>query len=173
MRLISSLALIALIGCSTDPYPMPADPPNSRGYGPASVGMPVYMTVLYLEPRPGDRIELLGAEPIGVEAGAEVEFFLSRPVQTPDGDRTIGEQREPLAGAVIETDAGASAGPDNSVGILAEIVADRPGRYELSSVRLRYRINGGNERISEGIDTVLTACVDEPAPTTCEEIEDE
>lgn len=174
MRLLLALAIGGLLAaCSSDPYPLPADPPSARTYGPASVGGAVFTTVLYREPRPGDRIELLGAEPIGVEPGAEVRFYVTRPVLMPNGDRVIGEQREPLVGAIIETESGAAAGPDNTVGILAEITADRPGRYELATVRLRYRINGGNERSGEGIDVALTACVDEPAPATCEEIEEE
>jgi len=174
MRSLAALTLIGLLAaCSSDPYPLPADPRNSRAYSPASVGGAVYVTVLYLEPRPGDRIELLGAEPIGVEPGADVRFYLSRSVLMEDGDRVIGEQRGPLVGAIVETAAGASAGPDNAVGIVAEIVADRPGRYELVSVRLHYRINGGSERIGEGIDVALTACIDDPAPATCDEVVDE
>jgi hypothetical protein len=169
-----ALALSGLFAaCSSDPYPLPADPPNARAYGPASVGGAVFTTVLYLEPRPGDRIELLGAEPIGVEPGAEVRFYLSRPVAMPDGTQVIGEQREPLVGAIVETAAGASAGPDNVVGIVAEIVAARPGRFEITSVRLRYRVNGGNERTGEAMDVILTACIDDPAPRTCDEIADE
>ena len=53
------------------------------------------------------------------------------------------------------------------------LVADRPGRYELTNVRLRYRVNGGPERVGDGIDVVWTVCADDPKPAVddCQEEE--
>ena len=62
-----------------------------------------------------------------------------------------------------------SPGPENTVGIVAELTADRPGSYTLTSIRLRYRLNGGPEQVREGIDVVWTVCADEPAPASCSE----
>jgi len=122
--------------------------------------------VLTLTIRPGDRIELLSAEPVGVGDAATVSFLLSRPVFHPNGDSVIGEEVETVNGAQLAS-VSASPGPANEVGIVAEATAVRPGRYELTSVRLRYRLNGGAEQVGDGIDVTWTICVDDPAPTTC------
>ena len=37
----------------------------------------------------------------------------------------------------------------------------------IENVRLRYRLNGGPERVGEGIDVVWTVCADDPAPADC------
>jgi hypothetical protein len=121
--------------------------------------------VLNLELRPGDRIELLGGEAIGLPAAVQPTMYLSRPVLHANGDRVIGEALEPLAGAVIEAPASASPGPENTVGIVAEITPTTPGTYQLTSVRLRFRVNGGGERVREGISTSWTVCADDPAPS--------
>jgi hypothetical protein len=163
------LLVVLLLACSSSSYPMPVGPPHARQFNPAAVGTPVQAVVLYLEPRPGDRIELLGAEGIGVAKGAIVRFYLSRPVLKPSGDRVIGEELEQLAGAVIGTAGNASPGPENDVGIVAEMTSSEPGRYELTSVRLRYHLNGGAEQAGDGIDLVFTVCAADPAPASCEE----
>ena len=166
----AALALIAsLVGCSADRYPMPAGPPRTAQLNPAKVAEPVTAVVLYITIRPGDRIELLGAEPIGVAEGASVRFFLSRPILQSDGSSLIGSELETLEGAELRA-VSASPGPDNAVGIVGELTAHRPGRYELTSVRLRYRINGRAEQVGEGIDVVWTVCADDPKPTDCPEL---
>ena len=55
--------------------------------------------------------------------------------------------------------------------IVAVITAHEPGRYRLSGVRLTYRLNGGEERVGEGIDTTFTVCADDPVPAleSCED----
>jgi hypothetical protein len=52
------------------------------------------------------------------------------------------------------------------VAIVAEMVADAPGRYQLTGVRLRYKLNGA-ERVGEGIDTIFTLCADSSEPEDC------
>jgi hypothetical protein len=166
-RAIVLMVIALLEGCSSGSYPMPSGPPGAGQTSPATLGTPVPGVVLWLQPRPGDRFELLSVEPIGVDPGATVRFFLSRMVLKPDGTRLIGEQREALAGALIATASNASPGPDNDVGIVAEITADKPGRYTLTSLRLHYRLNGGSEEAREGIDVIFTVCAADPAPTDC------
>src|SRR5258706_3281265 len=141
----------ALTACTSDPYPLPAGPPHAGQGNPALVGTPTQAAVLYLEIRPGDRFEFLGAEPVGVPDGASVRFMLSRPIDKPDGSHLIGEQLEALEGARAEP-VSASPGPQNMVAIVAELTAARAGRYVLSAIRLRYRLNGGSERSGTGID---------------------
>lgn len=143
-------------------------PPHAGALAPASIGEGVPTTVLFLTPRPGDEIELLAAEAIGVADGATVRFYFSPPVRMADGSYVVGEELRDLAGATFantsETD-----GPDDTVGVVAEITAQRRGRYELTSVRLHYRINGGPERVGEGTDVVFVVCADDPKPARCEE----
>ncbi len=165
--LLAILTVLVVAACSADPYPLPSAPGASSSH-PAALETPIRGVVLYLTPRPGDTIEILGADPVGVVPGADVRFYLSRPVVEPNGDRVIGDQLEPLSGGVISTDASASPGPQNSVGIVAEITVHRAGDYKLTGVRLHYRLNGRAERVGEGIDEVFTICAATPAPSTCQ-----
>jgi len=155
-----------LVSRPSDTYPMPAGPGSSMST-PIAVGEPAQGVVVFMEIRPGDRVELLGAEPVGLLAGATTTLYLSRPDVASDGTQTIGEILEPLAGAVIEVPADAVAGPSNTVGIVGELTADRPGIYELTAVRLTFRLNGGAEQVREGISVYWTVCADDPAPTDC------
>ena len=168
-RGLLGLALAVLVAaCSTDSYPLPPGPPHAGQRIPVAVGSPVQAVLIFIEVRPGDRIELLGADPIGSLDGASVTFLLSRPVIEPNGDSVIGKDFENLDGSVV-TAVSESPGPDNLVGIAAELTANRPGRYEITDVRLRYRINGGRERVGQGIDVPWTVCADDPAPASCPE----
>ena len=168
-RGLAALALALLLpGCSGDPYPLPSSPPHAGQIGPAAVGKPTQAVLIYLQVRPGDRIELLGAEPVGSLDGATVTFMLSRPVIEANGDHLIGKDFETLERAVV-TAVTASPGPDNIVGIAAEMIPYRPGRYTVTGVRLRYRLNGGGERVGEGTDVIWTVCAADPAPTDCPE----
>ena len=139
-----------------------------RGERTVEVGGDTSAVVLFLTPRPGHRIELLGAEAVGVEDGAEVRFFFSPPVVKPNGDRVIGDRLERLEGATF-ANPDTTTGPERTIGVVAEMTATEPGRYELTAVRLRYRINGGAEQTAEGISVVLTVCADDPAPADCPE----
>jgi hypothetical protein len=161
---------VLLTACSAaahDPYPLPSGPPHAGQTSPALLGRPTRAVLIYLHVRPGDRIELLGAEAIGSLDGASIRFLLSRPVIEADGTRLIGANFEGLAGAVV-TAVSESPGPDDTVGLAAELTATQPGRYEVTGVRLRYRLNGGDERTGEGIDVVWTVCADDPVPVRCE-----
>jgi hypothetical protein len=82
-----------------------------------------------------------------------------------------------LTGSVLDDLAGAdfaaaapTAGPQNQVGVVAELRASKPGRYDLKAVRLTYRLNGGQERVAEGADVIFTLCAADPLlPPGCEE----
>lgn len=168
-RTLVATSIALLLGaCASDAYPLPSDPPNAAQRNPAAVGEVTNAVLIYLEVRPGDRIELVGAEAVGSLDGATVRFLLSRPVIEAGGIRTIGKEFEALEGAVV-TAASASPGPDNTVGIAAELTALQPGRFEIRNARLRYRLNGGGEQVGEGIDVVWTVCVDDPRPADCPE----
>lgn len=168
--LVTVLLVSALTACAAapnDPYPMPSGSPTMWQNNPARLGEAVRGVMLYITPRAGDRIELLSAEPVGETHGAHVEFWLSRPVPQTDGSLVIGEDLEPLPGAVIQNDSDAS-GPEHTVGIVAEIEPIEPGHHQLTGVRLRYRLNGGDELVGEGTDVIFTVCGADPAPQSCE-----
>jgi hypothetical protein len=164
-------AAIALGSCAADPYPLPVGPPHAGQASPAAVGEGIPAVVLFIRPRPGDSVEFLGAEPIGVSTGAAVEFFFSPPIILPDGSTSVGDRLLPLAGAIAAAPnmPAASAEAGQTIGIVARMTASRPGRYLLSNVRLRYRLNGGPEQTREGIDVLFTICADDPRPTDCTE----
>jgi hypothetical protein len=167
LGVIGAVLLVALLASRlADPYPLVGGPPAAALNNAAAIGQPVPTVVIFIEVRPGDRIELLGAEALGVADGAGVEFFFAPPVLGSDGSQTIGDRLEPLSGAVARP-LSESPGPHNSVVIVARMTASKPGRYTLSGVRLRYRLNDGGEQTREGIDVVFTICADDPAPATC------
>jgi len=168
--LTALVAVVLLSACSSGPYALNSGADHNSQSNPARVGQTVTAVLIFLEVRPGDRIDLLRAEPVGSIDGASVRLLLSRPVVHANGDKVIGEVLEPLDGAEA-TAASASPGSDpflNTVGIVGELTAQRPGRYEVTSVRLHYRVNGGGERVGEGIDVVWTVCADDPAPPDCD-----
>jgi hypothetical protein len=169
-RAVRVLAVAALLsGCASAAYPMPSGPPHAGQSQPVRVGQPVTAVLIFLEVRPGDRIELLGAEPIGSVDGASVRFLASRPVLHADGNTSIGEVFEDLAGAVA-TGAPPTSTHDayaNTIGIVAELTAHRPGQYRVASLRLHYRLNGGGEQVGEGTQVVWLVCADDPAPPDC------
>ena len=164
-----ALAILALVvaGCSVDgdPYPLPIGPAHVWITASANLGEPVQNVVLTFNARPGDSIELLSAEPIGLATGATAKFYFSPPIQS--GQNTVvGEKLDPLAHAVF-SNPGTSMDPADNVGIVAEITAQQAGRYQLDAVRVTYRLNGGTDEIGEGIDTVFILCADDPKPTEC------
>lgn len=158
--------LLALLGCAADPYPLRA-PPGSTEWHPTTIGTPVRVVVLYLEPRPGDRVDLVNAQPIGTLTGTEVRFYFSPPVISADGTHTVGETLDPLPGASVSVDRGASPGPENDVGIVAEFTPHTAGTFTLTAVRLTFRVNGGGEQTKDGISSLATICAADPAPTDC------
>ena len=160
----------AVAGCGffpADRYPL-TNGAGSSLTAPAALEAETPGVVLYLTPLPGDQIVLVAAEPVGLAAGADVEFFFSPPVRRPTGERVVGEVLRDLAGATVSHAAGVD-GPDNTFGIVAVVTAHEPGRYRLTGVKLTYRLNGGPEEVREGIDVTFTVCADDPAPLSCEE----
>jgi hypothetical protein len=169
---LAAVIVFVALTQARDPYPLQEGPGASQ-WNPATVGQPAWAVVVFIEPRPGDKIELLGAEPIGLPPDSRPALYLSRAVPHIDGTWVTGEEREPLAGAVIETPAGASPLPAYGVGILAEMTPPKAGIYQLTGVRLRFRVNGGGERVREGLSVNWTVCADDPAPTNCQPPTDE
>ena len=170
MRRTASLvvALVLLGGCAADTYPMHAGAGSSQSTV-AAVGVPVQAVVLFLELHPGDRIEFVSAQPVGLAEGADATFYASPAVLQENGDWLTGSALNELAGADF-TAASATAGPQNQVGVVAELRASEPGRYDLKAVRLTYRLNGGQERVAEGADVIFTLCAADPLlPPGCEE----
>ncbi|HET9435401.1 MAG TPA: hypothetical protein VFO50_00955 [Candidatus Limnocylindrales bacterium] len=167
---VLGLAFVLAACGPTDTYPMPVTASGGARL-PAAVGQPRHTVVLWIPARAGDRLELVDAEAIGTLDGTTVELFASRPVAHADGTFVIGEALEPLEGVVIEP-RGETPDPNDTVGIVVELMADAPGRYEVTAIRLRYRLNDDVVRVREGIDVVMTLCVEDPAPETCPELED-
>ena len=165
-RLLALPLPVILAGCSGDPYPL-LSPPGASSWAPAAIGMPVRSVVLDLQPRPGDRVEIIGAEAVGTLTGTDVRFYFSPPVVGSDGTRTIGERLEPLAGARVAVDAVASPGPDNDVGIVMELTPRTAGTFSVTGIRLHFRLNGGPEQVKEGISQLFTVCAADPAPANC------
>jgi hypothetical protein len=167
-RGLFAVVLALVVACTSDPYPMPSQPPHSSQRNPAAVGEPTNAVLIFMTVRPGDRIELLGADAIGTTKGASVRFLLSRPINEADGTILIGEDFEDLEGSVV-TAPQSSSGGIYSVGIAAELTPHEPGRFEITNVRLRYRLNGGAEQTGEGIEVVWTVCAEDPKPHDCPE----
>jgi len=148
----------------TGNYPLPDQPPSSHQYTPAAFGQPAQAVVLYMRARQGDTIEILDATALGKNSGADIKLYLSRPVVKPNGDVVIGESLEPLIGNKI-TRSSPSTGPDTQVGIVAEMTPREAGRFEITDMRLNYRINDGPAETGNGIDVTFTVC---GGATTCE-----
>jgi hypothetical protein len=165
-RLCIPLLVMLLAGCALDSYPLLSGGGASQ-WAPVRVGSSTRGVVLFLEPHPGDRIELISAEPVGSLAGARVRLYFSRPVLLADGSRSIGDKLEPLAGATVSVDPNASPGPENDVGIVVEVTPATSGTFSLTAIRLHFRLNGGHEQVKEGISTTFTVCAANPAPTDC------
>jgi hypothetical protein len=168
MRRLLGLVLVAVAAaaCAADRYPL-LTPAGATQWSPTALGTPVRGVVLYLQPRPGDRIELVSAEAVGLRAGADVAFYFAPGIRGANGSITIGDRLEPLPGAVVAVDAAASPRPGNDVGVVVELTPRVPGTFEVSSVRLGFRINGGSVEIKEGITETLTVCAGDPTPTEC------
>lgn len=162
---VAAIAVAILIS-TRDPYPLPGET-GAAQWNPVGLGASTQAVVLFLEPRPGDQIDLLDAETIGLPPAVRPTLYLSRPVIQADGSWLIGEALDSLAGAVIGPPAGASPGPEHTVGIVAKITPEHAGTYQLTGIRLRFRVNGGFEQVREGISVLWTICAADPA-ASCE-----
>jgi hypothetical protein len=159
---------VLLLACSADPYPFPFSGPGASKFTPIAVAQPVEEVLVYVQVRPGDRIELVSAEPVGSLDGAAVKLWLSRPVVQQNGSLFIGDNLEEIPGAVI-TAISASPGPDNDVGIVGEMTASQPGVFTVTNVRMSYRLHSGDVQTRENIALLWTVCADDPAPADCPE----
>ncbi|HXI46046.1 MAG TPA: hypothetical protein VNH13_07080 [Candidatus Acidoferrales bacterium] len=126
---------------------------------------PIHVVVAYLEAAPGARVELVDAVVVDPPAGANVGLFLSPPIQL-GGSWVIGVERDPLPGQVLTAQPDSTAGPGNEVGVLAELTPGGIGIYRLTTIEVRYRLNGGpTERVRVGFS--FSACVGYPTPAEC------
>ena len=167
MRFLALAMLFSAAGCTSDSYPLPSGP-GSSVTAPTKIGMSVPTVVIFMDPRPGDRIEFVSAEPVGTLGDTDVRFFFSPSIIGSDGSHIVGEKLEPLAGATVTIDGNASPEPENTVGIVAELTPHSAGTFTLANVRLHYRLNGGSEQVKEGVSVVFTICAADPAPSACE-----
>jgi hypothetical protein len=159
--------MVGLVGCGSGTYPI--EPQGAEQGAPAGLGTPAQAVVLFLQPRPGDRIELLDAQAVGLPASVEATFFFDPPIPNAQGGKTIGDVLEPLAGATFGAPVNASVGsPDYTVGVTARLVARAPGTFVLRAVRLRFRVNNGPEFEKVGITVAFTICAADPRPTACD-----
>ena len=170
---VVGLLLVAAIGgCAADSYPL-LTPAGASQWAPTRVGEPVRGVVLYLQPRPGDRLELLTAAPVGQLDNAEWIFYFSPPVFDPaDGTTTVGEVLQPLAGSVIEPRPTTTDGPENTFGIVFELRPRVADTFSLTDVVLTFRLNDGPVVKKQGISQTLTVCADDPLPA-CEPNDEE
>ncbi len=174
MRRYAAIAVTAIVmvsgcGIDQDPYPLPEPPPGNSVFRAVSIDETVIEPVVFIEARRELRAEILSAEPIGQFEGATVELYAA-PLVEDRGEIVIGDERIELAGMRVNDVVDPSAEPPaNELAIVAEVTATDPGRYVLAGIRLTYRINGAPEREGEGIDTVLTVCADDPAPSVCDD----
>ena len=167
LRWLVLVPVVMILGaCTSDSYPL-LTPAGASEWAPTTVGRPVQGVVLYLELRPGDRIDLISATPIGTLSGADVRLYYAPHVPMPSGGWMIGEKLEPLPGASVIVDSGASPGPGNDFGFVAEVTPQAPGTYTISTVEVHFRINGGSEQVKTGISQDLTVCAADPAPSDC------
>jgi hypothetical protein len=163
-RLLVLGLLLVLAGCASDPALLLS---GGTGTARATIGSPSRTVVSFVQLRPGDRLELLSADGVGSLDGTDVQFFFSPPVVSSNGDRTIGELLEPFPGASFAADPGASPGPDNTVGIVAQMTPRTAGVFQLTSVRVHLRLNGGAPEVRE-VALSWTVCAADPAPVMCD-----
>jgi hypothetical protein len=169
-RTVSVLLVVAAMvcaGCSSslDTYPFPdaTAPYHSSQITPAVVGQPSGVQWLTdIEPKPGDVIDLVNAEPEGSLDGAAVELWLS-PQVLQGTTFYCGDHLEQIPGAELKA-AYASPGPANNFCIVGQITSAVPGVYTLANIRMQYRLNHGDVRVAETGGVVWTVCVDTPAP---------
>jgi hypothetical protein len=107
--LLAPVVMAILAACAADPYPL-LSPAGASDWASTTLGAPLRGVVLYLQPRPGDRLELISAEALGVGPGADTQVYFAPSVVGSDGSITIGDKVEPVAGAVVKVDGQASPG---------------------------------------------------------------
>jgi len=168
MAFVAILALNLAACASSDPYPL-LTPAGAADYTSAAIGEVRRGLVLFLELRPGDRIELVSATAPGFASGADLTFYFSLPVFSGGGGTSLGDQLGPLPGATFAVPAGASMGPGNDVAVVAEITPRQAGTYDIENVRVTFRLNGGERQTKEGISQTFTVCAADPAPASCGE----
>ena len=154
-RLLPIMAvLLVACGGSTPPAPLASGAVTTEAVGVAT-GSPVTWAGVVLLNRGAAPLTLTSVEPMPLDAGLKVVGVQVR-VLTADGDATGDPNPSvsgpgyppvhpgaPVAGTVLEPLVAADERPVAEV--LVGLVADRPGRYVLSGLRVRYVV-GGAER---------------------------
>lgn len=159
--IVLGVVLALLVACTTtsvspspDNYPLPNDPPTLHVFLPAALGSAVRVVVSVIRIRAGDRIEILSGQPIGKITGADVELFISRqrsPGQTLPAEPALNS----FEGAVMTNSAD---GGETQVAVVAQITPQSEGRFELTDLRVTYRINDGIAEQGTGIVATVTVC---------------
>jgi hypothetical protein len=151
--------------CAGPPY---FTEPDTIAVGaPIELGKTVYVGPAYLDARRGDRLELVSAEAIGLDAtivtylAAQVselgEASVGTELATPE--RPLGEMLHPLVGYTF-TEA------DGTVEVVLAIIADAPGVLTFEALRLRFRVNG-RER-EQRFPFGGRICFESPKPQNCD-----
>lgn len=169
LRALCGLVAIGTLvaGCAAPTaYPLDSGPGATLAI-PAWVGTPLTTAVASIFVHPGDHVRLIGADPIGSLHGATVALFLSRPERREDCTWVTGDLLEPLAGADVTSASEPPGAIDLAGAIVARITPLRAGRFELTDLRIRYRLNDGPERQRDTIGTRWYVCAATPAPDTC------
>ena len=144
---------------------------GSQEFHPTLVGEAVPGVVLFIEPRAGRQVELLEAEALGHLDGATVELFASPADLDASGDYVIGTRLIPIEHTFVALEPG-EAPAAFTMGIVARLTPDEPGRYEITGIRLTYRVDGNRQQTSEGISSVFTVCAGVETLPPCEELDD-
>jgi hypothetical protein len=143
----------------------PSLPADATATSAAAIDAASPFVVVFIDPAAGERIRLISAEPMLEGVAASVSLELSRPVLMADGSRLVGEDTEPLEGAVV---IGSSDDPADTIGIVATMTVHEPGIAHLAGIRLRYALGAGIELEASGTDVDWWVCADDPKPVSCD-----
>ena len=150
---IMAVLLVACGGGSASPAPLASGAVTAEGIGTAT-GSPATWAGVMLVNRGDAPLTLSAVEPVSLDAGLRVVGIQVR-ILGPDGD-ALGDPNPSVsgpgfppvhrgvqvAGAVLEPVVPADERPLAEV--LVGLVADRPGRYVLRGLRIRYTVDGSD-----------------------------
>lgn len=169
MAVVALLAL-ALAGCSTSattPY-FPADTTRVTHLTPISTGGTAATGFTRLKAQPGDRVELVAAEPLDMEGDAPIKAYVLLMSATGGGGvgagdvtgemlpgQVVSDLLVPLEGFVLTPDIG-------QIQVVFATTPGAPGRISWDRSRLRYRVNGHSRWQDWDYGTVV--CAGDPPP---------